>query len=142
MRRAGAFTLVEVMMAVGVLALALTTAITTMQRAFLDLDTARNLQLANGIMQCELEKERLFTWAQVSDAAYSCRIDASFLHNPIVASRFTLVRATAVVAGHSGKMLQVTLTATWRSYDGHRLSRSFTTYFSQDGLNTYVYQNV
>lgn len=131
------FTLVEVIMSVFVLALTITTAITTMQRAFLNLDSARNLETASRIMQCELEKERMLTWAQVSSSAYQPTIDAAFLRNPAVAGRFTLSRTVTVLPNRSSQMLQITLTATWRSYDGRTQQRSYTTYYGQNGLHAY-----
>jgi prepilin-type N-terminal cleavage/methylation domain-containing protein len=136
-----AFTLPEVALAMIVLALGITTAITALQRAFLNLDTARNLQVAAGILQCEFEKERLFSWTQVSDGTYQPTIDASFLRNPAVAGRFTLMRTLAAVPQRSGQVVQVTLTVRWRSYDGRSLTRSYTTYFCQGGLYNYLYQN-
>jgi Tfp pilus assembly protein PilV len=137
----GGFTLVEVAMAVIVLALALTTSLTALQRAFLEFDTARNLEIAGNIMQCEMEKERLFTWTAASNAAYVPVIDSSFARNPAIAGRFTLSRSLATLAAHSGQVLQITLTATWRSYDGHMVSRSYTTYYTQAGLYAYLYNN-
>lgn len=125
-------------MAVAVLALALTTAITAMQQAFLAVDTARNLEIAGNILQSEMEKERLMTWAEVGDAAYQPVIAPSFARNPAVAGRFTLSRA---LAQRSGQMLQITLTVRWRSYDGRTLSRSYTTYYTQAGLYDYLYNN-
>lgn len=125
-------------MAVGVLALALVTSLTALQRAFLNLDTARNLEVAANILQCEVEKERLFTWAQLNDPAYVPAIDASFARNPAVGGRFTLSRTVAALTGRSGQMVQVTLTVRWRSYDGHNLSRSYTTYFTNGGLHEYL----
>ena len=76
-------------MAVLVLAMAITTSLTAMQRAFLDLDTARNLEIAANILQCEVEKERLFTFTQASDGTYVPVIDSSFAGNPAIAGRFT-----------------------------------------------------
>lgn len=135
------FTLVEVAVAVIILAMVITTSLTVMQRAFLDLDTARNLQVAGSIMQCEMEKERLFTWTQASDATYVPVIDNSFLSNPMIAGRFTLSRTLATVPAHAGQMVQITLTTSWRSYDGRSLTRSYTTYYGQAGLYEYFYNN-
>lgn len=129
-----AFTLVEVIMSVSVLALAITTSITVMQRAFLNFDSARNLEVASRILQCELEKQRLLPWAQVSNSAYTPTIDAVFLNNPKIAGRFTLQRSIALLPDRGGKLLQITLTATWRSYDGRTQSRSYTTYYGENGL--------
>src|SRR5688572_29682155 len=92
-----AFTLPEVAMAVIVLALALVTALSAMQRAFLSLDTARNLHLAASIMQTEIEKERLFNWTQLNNASYQPTIDASYLRDPAVAGRFAVSRTVTPV---------------------------------------------
>lgn len=125
-------------MTVCVLALVITTTITTLQRAFSNLDTARNVSTASAILQSEIEKERLFTWAKVSDPNYQPTLDAGHLRNPTIASRFSIARSVSQVAGRSGQMVQVTLTARWRSYDGRSLSRSTSTYFAQGGINDYV----
>ena len=126
-------------MAVLVLALALTTSITAMQHAFLQFDTARNLEVAANILQCEMEKERLFTWTQAGNVAYAPVIDPSFARNPAISGRFTLSRAVATVASHSGQVLQITLTVTWRGYNGRSLSRNYTSYYTQGGLYAYFY---
>ena len=134
-----AFTIVEVTMAVFILALALTTSLAALQQAFLQLDTARNLEIAANMLQCEMEKERLFTWAQASNGSYAPVIDTSFSRNPAIAGRFTLSRSLATLTGHSSQVLQITLTATWRGYDGRSLSRSYTSYYTQGGLYAYFY---
>jgi hypothetical protein len=134
-----AFTIVELAMAVLVLALALTTSITAMQAAFLQFDTARNLEVAANILQCEMEKERLFTWTQASDVSYGPVIDPSFARNPAISGRFTLSRSVATLASHSGQVLQITLTVTWRGYNGRSLSRNYTSYYTQGGLYAYLY---
>ena len=126
-------------MAVFILALALTTSLAALQRAFLQLDTARNLEIAANMLQCEMEKERLFTWAQASNASYAPVIDPSFARNPAIGGRFTLSRTLTTLAGHSSQVLQITLTVAWRGYDGRSLSRSYTSYYTQGGLYAYLY---
>lgn len=137
--RKGGFTIVEVAMAVIVLALALTTSLAAMQRAFLQFDTARNLEIAANILQCEMEKQRLMSWTAVSNASYVPVIDTSFARNPAIAGRFTLSRTITALPSRSNQMLQVTLTVRWRGYDGRQLSRSYTTYYTQGGLHEYLY---
>ncbi len=126
-------------MALVVLAFALTTAITALQRSFLQLDTARNLEIAASIMQCEMEKERLLSWSQVTNASYTPVIDPVFARNPAIGSRFTLSRTLTTVASHSNQVVQIKLTVQWRSYDGRTLSRSYITYYTQGGLYAYFY---
>jgi hypothetical protein len=124
-------------MAAAILALVIASALAASQRAFSALDTARNLETAAAIMETELEKERVLPWATVSSAAYAPVIDSGITSQPSLAGRFTLSRTTAVVAGHGGNMLQITLTVTWRSYDGHNHSRTHTTYYANGGLYDY-----
>lgn len=138
-RKLRAFSLIEVGVTVFVLALAITTAITTMQRAFSNLDTSRNLATAATILQTEVEKERLFTWAKLTDSAYQPTLGPSYLRNPAIAGRFTISRVVEVRSDRASKMIQVTLTVRWRNYDGRSLARSFTTYFTQGGLNDFIY---
>lgn len=135
--REGGFSLVEVIMAVSVLALVLTTSVTTLQRAFLNLDSARNLETACRILQCEIEKERMLTWSQINDASYVPTLDSAFAGNPAVAGRFSLTRSVTTVPNHSGNLIQITVTASWRSYDGRPQDRSYTTYYGKDGLYAY-----
>lgn len=126
-------------MAVGVLALALTTSLSAMQHAFLQFDTARNLTIAANILQCEMEKERLLSWSTVSDSTLVPVIDASFARNPAIGGRFTLSRSVAPLPAHAGQVVQITLTVRWRGYDGRSLSRSYTTYYTQGGLYDYLH---
>src|SRR5512133_1296296 len=112
----GGFTIAEVMMAAAIMALAISTSITTMQRAFLALDSARNVTLASHIMQSELERMRLKSWDTINtylSTPTNIALDASF--TAATGNRFSLTRtATNVRNG----MKRITFTVTWRGYDG------------------------
>ena len=130
------------MAAAGVMAFAIATSITVMQRAFLALDTARNISYAAQIMQSELEKVRLLPWTTIGTYASSetpvtttLTIDSRFTSNAYIGSRFTLTRTASTL--HSNTMMQIKLTVTWNSYDGRTLSRSYVTYYGQNGLYDY-----
>lgn len=140
------------MMAAMVMAYAITTSITTMQRGFLSLDTARNITIAGQIMQSEFEKMRLQPWATVDafvasetavpyDASHPeyFSIDPGFTSNAYIGNRFTLRRTVTLI--RSG-MKMITLTVTWRSYDGRSLSRSYSSYYGQNGLYDYFYNSL
>ena len=126
------------MFAVIVLALAITTSITVMQRGFNSLDSARGTTYAAQIMQTEVEKLRLCNWSIVSGyptAATTLTIDSVFTNNPLIGTRYSLTRTVSTV--HTG-MLRITYTVTWTMYDGRTRSRSCTTYYGQNGLYDYV----
>ena len=128
-------------MAAGVMALAITTAITTMQRAFLALDSARNITLAGQIMQSEFEKMRLKNWATINGyeaGPTTLTLDSVFTSNSAVGNRFTLKRSVAEV--HTD-MKEITLTIAWNGYDGHAFSRSYKTYYGKNGLYDFFYNS-
>jgi Tfp pilus assembly protein PilV len=140
-RPARGFTIAEVMFAAAVMALAITTAITTMQSAFLALDSARNITLAGQIMQSELERMRLKDWPTVSGypaGPSALTIDTSFTGSATINERFTLSRSVAEV---HADMKQITMTIVWRGYDGREQSRSYTTYYGKNGLYDFFYNS-
>ncbi len=138
-RRRG-FTIVEVMVAAGVMALAITSSITTMQSAFLALDSARNITLSGQILQGEFEKIRMKDWNTIAvtwgDGTTSVTIDSTFTSNAAIGNRFTLSRTISTV---NTDMKQITLTISWRSYDGRSFTRFYTTYYGRNGLYDYFY---
>lgn len=129
-------------MAAIVMVLAITTALTTMQRAYLSLDTARNITIAGQIMQSEFEKMRLRDWSVIggySTSETTITLDPAFTSHPSVGNRFTVVRDVDEL---SSAMRQITLTVSWNSTDGRRLSRSYTSYYGQNGLYDYYYNSL
>lgn len=136
------FTILEVMLAAIVMAFAITTSITTMQRGFLTLDTARNTTIAGQIMQSEFEKMRLAPWATIDAYASSTNplsVDSSFTSNAYIGTRFSMARTVTLI--RTG-MKQITLTVTWRNYDGRSISRSYSSYYGQNGLYDYFYNSI
>ncbi len=132
--RIAGFTIAEVMMAVAIMSLAITTSLTTMQRTFMSLDSARNITLAAQILQSELESMRLSPWETIRDypaGPTTLTIDTGFTGNAAIADRFTLTRQVSTI--RTG-MRQITLTVSWTAFDGRELSRSFTTYYGENGL--------
>lgn len=137
-RPVAAFALVEVMAALFVLALVFGTAFGVMRQAFSQLDTARGIAAAGAILQTELEKERLLTWDQAADTTLQPTIDAGLLSDPTIAGRFSLTRVVTPMTGRETRMLQITLTARWRTLDGKEHSRRLTTYYRKGGLYDYI----
>jgi hypothetical protein len=146
-RSQAGFTIMEVAMAAAVMALAISTSIVVMSRGFNNLDSARCFSYASQIMQSELEKMRLTKWGNGTAAgngtegvtAYSTSlttlpIDASFTTAGDVGSRMTMTRIAENV--HTG-MIKVTLRISWKTIDGRSLSRSYVTYYGQNGLYDY-----
>ena len=139
-RRAG-FTIVEVGLAAAILAMAIATSIMVLQRAYVTMDTARNLTLAGQIMVTEMEKLRMQDYSSLPAAgtSESVTIDSTFTSNPKIADRFTLTRA---VSEPVTDVREITYSISWRSYDGRTISRSYTTYYARYGIHDYLYNTM
>lgn len=138
------FTIAEVMVAAIVMAFAITTSITTMQRAFLALDTSRNLTLAGQIMVSEMERTRMLSWTDIaamdlSPTVTTLTLDSAFTSNSQIGSRFTLTRTVTVPDASNTNIRQITLTISWRGYDGREHTRSYTTQYARYGIHDYLY---
>jgi len=130
-------------MASSIMALAIATSVTTLQRGFANIDSARNLSLAGQIIQTELEKIRMKNWATLNNtelyptARTQIAIDPLF-NNVSGLDRFSLFRT---ISTPQTGMRQITFEITWSNYDGRTMTRSYTTFYSQFGLYDYFYNS-
>lgn len=130
------YTLVEVMVASVVVLLGIVTAITAIQRGFQSLDYARNLSAASQLMQSEMEEIRLRNWSQVQ--ALQAAGDATLKVAPAAdapAGRYTCTRRVRLL---KEDMLEITLTTTWRGYDGRLQTARLITRYGKNGLSDYI----
>ncbi|MBL9189748.1 MAG: hypothetical protein JNK23_19865 [Opitutaceae bacterium] len=136
-RSVRAFTLVEVMIAAGVLVLGITTAILTLQRGLQAIDTARQLTHASQAMQSEFERLRLKSWSQLQALQDGADHRVAVPAVPGAANdSFLCVRNIRDV---KADMKEITLVSTWRGYDGREHRVSYLTRYGKSGLYDYFY---
>ncbi len=135
----------EVIAAVAVLSLALSSAIMVLKSALSNLETARASDSAVQIIQSEIERLRLMNWASISALPASETLDVSAVHSALTieGNRFTVTRTVADVSGHGSpsEMKQITVTATWNSSDGKAHERRFQMRYARNGLFDYYYNS-
>ena len=128
-----AFTLAEVMVAATVLAFGIVSVVTVSQRGLQALDTARNLSAASQLMQSEMERLRLMSWAQLQALQDSGQTEVAL---EAAGSRYTCTRE---IRDEKTGMKQITLVATWKGYDGRSHTARLITRYGRTGLNDYFY---
>jgi Tfp pilus assembly protein PilV len=132
-------TIIEVATAALIMGLVLATAVTTMQRAFISLQNARDLNIASQMLQSEMEKMRLADWTTVNgftNSAAPVTLDSAFTSNPFVGTRFALSRT---VADPKTDTRIITLQVVWTGADKRQLSRRLAMRYSRNGLYDYFY---
>jgi Tfp pilus assembly protein PilV len=135
--RGPAFTLVEVMIAAIVLALAITTAITTLVHGFRAVDSARHFTFASQVMQSEMERLRLKSWAQLQAMQESAdtRVEAASVAGTMSESFV----CTRTISDLRTEMKEIALVSTWRGIDGRPHTARYITRYSKNGLYDYFY---
>ncbi len=139
------FTLVEVAFASFVMALAIATSLTALQYSFKSIDRARYTTLAGQILQSQMEKLRLLTWAQLTDSTNGPIGNPNF--TPDVSSvsaaqlsHFTCTQSiTDAPSPFTGTMKDITVTATWVGTDGRTQSLTYMTRYAQNGISDFFY---
>lgn len=125
------------MLASTVLVLAITTAIVTLQRGLRAVDSARNYTFASQVMQSEMERLRLKSWAQIQAMQDG--------NNPVVdvpavagtpAAAFSCTRT---IKDLKTDMKEISLVATWKGIDGRPYTASYVTRYGKSGLYDYFY---
>lgn len=139
LRSARGVTIIEVAVASLVMALVLSTSVTTLQRAFISLQNARDLNIASQMLQSEMEKLRLADWTTVNAfpaAATTVTLDATFTSNPFIGGRFALSRT---VADPKTDTRIISLRIDWLGADRRPLFRNLSMRYSRNGLYDYFY---
>lgn len=144
-RSAAAFTLIEVMIAAGVMAVALVGMIQVVVSGSEMLDVARKQTIAMQIIHGQIDNIRLSDWSTVngypasrtvtvSGSDQSTNISYGFVFGSnltTVATDFTCTRTISTVRTD---LKQVTFTVTWTGNTGRTYRRTGSTYFGNNGL--------
>jgi len=144
-RLEAATTLVDVILAVGIIAIMSGGMIGSITYGFYVMQMARENQRATQIILERIEAIRLYNWTQVTDPNF---IPATFtdVYDPQGAANEQGVVYQGTVAkssvpftnSYSANMMQLTLGLTWKTRNITR-TRSLTTYIARDGIQNYVY---
>lgn len=127
------FTILEVMVAATLLALGIAGVVTVSQQGLQSLDTARNLTAASQVMQSELERIRLMSWAQLQNLQDSGQSGVTIEGGQ---GRYTCTREIRDVKTN---MKEITLLAAWKGLDGRPHTARLITRYGKTGLNDYFY---
>jgi type II secretory pathway pseudopilin PulG len=145
--RSRAFTLFEVMLAASIMLFAIATSLAALYYSFQMVDDARYTTLAGQILQSQMEKLRLLTWAQLTDPTYGpgASGNTTFTPDNTLATpeltHFTTLTQTLSdpPAPFAGTMKDITLQATWQDSFGRQHSLTYTTRYGEDGISDFFY---
>lgn len=135
------FTIIEVAIASFVMLLGISSMVLTMQAGFKTVDLARDSTIASQVLQTEMERLRMLSWANLITIPESETVDLTdvFLTQPQLASRYKLVREISTDADRADNVRNISLTVTWVDFTGKSHERMFRTIYVKNGLYDYYY---
>jgi len=139
--RGRGFTIIEVALAAFVMSFGLASSIIALQSGFRFLDVARDTTLASQILQSEIERIRMMSWANVSALPAEEAVDLAtmFTSDVNLASRFTVRRLVSPDTSRPSDVRLIVIIVTWRSFDGRSHTRRFEAKYVKNGLYDYYY---
>ncbi len=130
-------------MATFVMAFGIMTSIIALQSGFKYLDVSRNTTLASQVLQSEMERLRMMSWATITGSGmlgtHTVDLSSMFTTDPSLAGKFTVTETIADSTEHPGEMVTITLSVSWAGFDGRRQNRSFQSFYCKNGLYDYYY---
>ena len=133
------FTLLEVMIAFGVLALIFFSAMTVISRGFRMVEDARYNTLASQVLQSEVETLRLKNWAQLTALPASANYTIS---SDFSSAGFTGLSGVRKITSIRTDTRKIAISLTWKSSNQMPHTRYYVTYMSKNGLNDYYYRKL
>jgi prepilin-type N-terminal cleavage/methylation domain-containing protein len=141
-----AFTLIEVMIAVGVIGIVAAAIIATFNGGFFMMGLARENQRATQVILEKVETIRLYSWSQVNSNGF---IPSTFTdyYDPqaISGTRGIAYSGTLEITNfpyatsYQSNMRQLNVTVSWSGSGNIRRTRHLSTYIAKDGVQNYVY---
>jgi prepilin-type N-terminal cleavage/methylation domain-containing protein len=134
-----AFSILEVMSALAIMAFGLAAAISGMQIGLRNLDVARTANAISQVMQNEAERIRMYNWDMVIGLPpeENINIDDTLRTKALKNGNVSITRTVTTLANYNNTMKKIKLQATWRSIDGQRHDRIYWFLYVQGGLYDY-----
>lgn len=145
-RRSG-FTLVEMMVAIVVIGITLTAAFSTIGYGYRTMETGRDYTRVAQILQSEMEDMRTLSWSQLepltSTTYQKITLNADFA--AVFGDRYEAWLWVRNRVDASGVVLadqkEISIKVTWKDSNGILMSRSTTTWFTENGMHDYFYRS-
>lgn len=135
------YTIVEVAIASFVMVMGISSSIITLQSGFREIELARSTTIASQILQSEMERIRMKSWAQVSVMPASEVFDGAenFSESGKLKNKYSVLRTVSSDTIRPTEVRTIKVSVRWASYDGAAHTRSLSAIYAKNGLYDYYY---
>ncbi|MDG1242146.1 MAG: prepilin-type N-terminal cleavage/methylation domain-containing protein [Opitutae bacterium] len=134
--RQGAFTLIEVMVAMVVFTMVIAGGLVGISRGFELIDTTRNYTRSSQVLQSELELLRTLPWSTFSQLT-DIELTEKFQEQIIAQFGEGSYDGTVATELTGGDLMQVVVTVEWSARKGRVHTLNYVTFFTDGGVNDY-----
>lgn len=142
-RRLAAFSLIEVIIGMALIAVVLGALLTSFTTGFFTLHMARENLRATQVMLEKMETIRLYSWSQINQPGFipnnfTAFYDPQSTNSGVVYSGTLTWSAVPLAVPYANQMTQLTVRVNWQT-GGLQRSRTFSTYIARNGLQSYIF---
>jgi len=134
--RQGAFTLIEVMVAMIVFSMVIAGGLVGISRGFELIDTTRNYTRSSQVLQSELELLRTLPWSTFSQLSES-ELTEKFQEQIVAQFGEDSFAGSVTTELTGGDLMKVVVTVEWSARKGRVHTLNYVTFFTEGGVNDY-----
>jgi len=134
--RQGAFTLIEVMVAMIVFSMVIAGGLVGISRGFELIDTTRNYTRSSQVLQSELELLRTLPWSTFSQLSES-ELTEKFQEQIVTQFGEDSYVGAVTTELTGGDLMKVVVTVEWSARKGRVHTLNYVTFFTEGGVNDY-----
>ena len=134
--RQGAFTLIEVMVAMIVFSMVIAGGLVGISRGFELIDTTRNYTRSSQVLQSELELLRTLPWSTFSQLSES-ELTEKFQEQIVTQFGEDSYVGAFTTELTGGDLMKVVVTVEWSARKGRVHTLNYVTFFTEGGVNDY-----
>jgi len=133
------FTLVEVIVAMGLFALVIAGGLIGVRRGFEIVENSRHYTRVSQILQSEVESLRTLSWSDLSalPATVTITVDPEF-----DTGSYDIYSVERTITNVSTTLKRVDVVASYTSRQGRTINMRYLTFFSDGGVNDYYYRTI
>jgi len=133
-------TLVEVMVAMAIFGLVIAGGLIGVRRGFEVVENSRHYTRVSQLLQSEAESLRTLSWSDFSALPAEEEVDLDPVFDD--AGTYDIYTVKRTITSISSSLKQVDVVASFVNRQGKRISMTYTTFVSEDGVNDYYYRTI
>ena len=138
-KRSAGFTLVEVIVALGIFTLVIAGGLSGVQRGFDILRESRNYTRVSQILQSEVESMRSLSWSELGGLAASAEITMDTQFDTDAYDIYTIRRNVVLV---EPGLREITVSVSFETGQERTIVLQYVTFFAEGGVNDYYYRAI